>query len=101
MEMKAASLRAVLARLHFEIHCALWATLLAGIVFFAVVVAPQIPAAQQRAAAAQAAEFANQCSYYCEKWGLARGSLRHSECMQDLRQFRASIERRMEDQLLP
>lgn len=99
--MRSGGLKANLARLHFEIQCALWAMLLTGILFFAVFVAPGIPAAQQRAAAAEAAQFMSQCSQYCEKWGLARGSLRHAECVQDLKQFRADIEAKIDDELLP
>jgi hypothetical protein len=99
--MKKGGLRTYLARLHFEIQCALWATLLTGVLFFVVLVAPGIPAAQQRAAAAETAQFISQCSQYCEKWGLPRGSLRHTECMQDLTRFRADIEAKMGDELLP
>jgi hypothetical protein len=99
--MRTGGLKATLARLHFEIQCALWAMLLTGVLFFVVLVAPEIPAAQRRAAAAEAAQFISQCSQYCEKWGLSRGSLRHAECMQDLKQFRAEIEEKMDDELLP
>jgi hypothetical protein len=94
-------LKAALARLHSEIQCALWAMLLTGVMFFAVFGAPEISAIQRRAAAAEAAQFISQCSRYCEKWGLSRGSLRHAECMQDLKQFRADIEAKMDDHLLP
>jgi hypothetical protein len=99
--MRTGGLKTYLVRLHFEIQCALWAMLLAGVLFFVVLVAPGIPAAQRRAAAAEAAQFISQCSEYCEKWGVPRGSLRHTECMQDLKQFRADIEKRMDDVLLP
>lgn len=75
--------------------------LLTGVLFFVVLVAPGIPAAQRRAAAAEAVQFISQCSQYCEKWGLTRGSLRHTECMQDLKQLRADIEAKMSDDFLP
>lgn len=99
--MRTGGLKAYLARLHSEIECALWATLLTGVLFFVVIVAPGIPAAQRRAAAAEAVQFISQCSQYCEKWGLQRGSLRHTECMQDLKQFRAEIETKAGDELMP
>lgn len=97
--MKPLKLRACLARLYFEINLALWAALLAGIVFFFAFVAPDIPAIQRRAATAEAARFIGQCSFYCEKWGFARGSLKHSQCMQDLKQFRREIQKGLD--LLP
>ena len=99
--MRTGRLKSFLVRLHSEVECALWATLLTGILFFVVVVAPGIPAAQRRAAAAEAVQFISQCSQYCEKWGLPRGSLRHTECMQDLKQFRAEIETKVGDALMP
>lgn len=99
--MRTGGLKAKLARLHFEIECALWALLLTGVLFFVVFAAPEIPAIQRRAAAAEAAQFISRCSQYCEKWGLQRGSLRHTECMQDLKQFRAEIETKIGDELLP
>ena len=99
--MRTGGLKAYLARLHFEIECALWAMLLTGVLFFVVFVAPEIPAAQRRAAAAEAVQFISQCSQYCEKWGLPRGSPWHAACMQDLKQFRAEIEAKMGDELLP
>lgn len=99
--MRTGRLKAYLARLHFEIECALWAMLLTGVLFFVVFVAPGIPAAQRRAAAAEAVQFISQCSQYCETWGLARGSLQHAVCMQDLKQFRAAIEAKVGDELVP
>jgi hypothetical protein len=99
--MRTGGLKAYLAWLHSEIECALWATLLTGVLFFVLFVAPEIPAAQRRAAAAEAVQFISQCSQYCEKWGLPRGSRRHTECMQDLKQFRAEIETKMGDLLMP
>jgi hypothetical protein len=99
--MRTGGLKANLARLHSEIQYALWAMLLTGLLFFAVLIAPGIPSAMRRASAAEAAQFAAETSQYCERWGLARGSLRHAECMQDLKQFRVDIEKRMDNLLLP
>lgn len=75
--------------------------LFTGMLFFAVFVAPGIPEAQRRAAAADAEQFISRCSEYCEKWGLARGSARHTECMQDLKQFRTEIEKKIDENMLP
>jgi len=99
--MRTGTLKAYLARLHREIECALWAMLLAGVLFFVVFVAPEIPAAQRRAAAAEALQFMSQSSQYCEKWGFPHGSLRHAACMQDLKQFRTEIEAKFSDEMVP
>ena len=99
--MGATNVRALLARLHFEINCALWAALLTGIVFFIMFVAPDMPAAQRSAAAAEEAQFISACSSYCEEWGFAPGSLKHFECMQDLKQFRSNLEIKLANGFFP
>jgi hypothetical protein len=81
----------LLGRLYEHIELALWASLIAALVVFALFVLPGIPAAQQRAEAAQAAAFERECDFYCARWGMPAGTRRHAQCMSDLRQFRANV----------
>lgn len=83
----------MLGRLYDHVELALWASLVAGLIVFALFVLPGIPAAQQRSEAAQAAAFERQCDFYCTRWGMPAGTRRHAQCMSDLRQFRASVEK--------
>jgi len=81
-------LRAVSA----EIHAALWAMLIAFLIYFTAFVAPKLP--QRRAAAewTRLQQIAAKNEAYCAKWRMGPGAAMHSECLSDLRQLRADIE---------
>jgi len=87
----------VVGRIYDAIELALWASLIAGLVVFALFVVPGMPAAQQRSAAARAAEFEHACDFYCSKWGMPSGTHRHEQCMADLKQFSRAIAKRLEE----
>jgi len=86
--------RATLIGLVYDnIELGLWAALIAGIAVFALFVVPGLPAAQRRAEAARLAAFDHACEFYCRRWGMSAGTRAHAQCMSDLRQFRASLEK--------
>ena len=87
----------LVGRIYDGIELALWASLIAGLVVFALFIVPGIPAAQQRAAAARAAEFEHECDFYCSKWGMPAGTRRHDRCMSDLKQFSRAVIKRLEE----
>ena len=89
--MRAGRTSTLLAQLYDHVELALWASLVAGLIVFALFVVPGIPAAQQRSEAVQAAAFERQCDFYCTRWGMPAGTPRHAQCMSDLGQFRASV----------
>jgi hypothetical protein len=84
-------------RIYDGIELALWAALIAGLAVFALFIVPGIPGAQQRSAAARAAEFEHACDFYCRKWGMPAGTRRHEQCMSDLKQFRREVVTRLEE----
>ncbi len=82
-------------------HLALWSLLIAFVIFFCVFTLPQLPQVRanmeaQRLLARQAENIT-----YCEKWGFARGTPKHQECVLDLQGLRAKTERRASDDLFP
>lgn len=81
----------LLGVIYDRIELGLWSSLIAGLIFFALFIAPGIPAAQRRNEAERLAQFERQCEAYCARWGVPRGTHRFSDCMSDLRQFRESI----------
>ena len=87
----------VVHRMYDTVETALWSGLVAFVIYFVVVVAPQIPknSAMQEAMRlqARAAEFDS----YCEKWGKRAGTREHALCVLDLQAFRAEIERQYAD----
>ncbi|HEV2629181.1 MAG TPA: hypothetical protein VGV41_11095 [Pseudolabrys sp.] len=87
----------LVGRIYDGIELALWASLIAGLVVFALFILPGIPAAQQRNAAARAAAFEHECDFYCSKWGMPADTRQHARCMSDLKQFSRAVIKRIED----
>ena len=75
-------------RLYDEVEAALWALLVAGVLFFATVVAPKLPVIRAQLEAARIQEIAHENDLYCEKWGMAIGTARHGQCVIDLNVLR-------------
>lgn len=80
--------------LYDAVHMALWATLVAVVLFLSVFTLPKLPEMQARAALERAAEIAAENSFYCEKWGFTPASHQHTMCTVDLQHIRKKIEQR-------
>jgi hypothetical protein len=81
-----------------NVHLVLWASLISFLVYFAVVVAPNIPAAQARYQILQVQQIAAEHEFYCDKWGMGAPTQAHDQCILDLQAFRAKVERRIIDE---
>jgi hypothetical protein len=84
-------------RVYDNVHAALWASLLAFVVWFVVVVAPKIPDANKKWEITQLQEIAAEHEAYCRKWGVGLGENKHDQCILDLQAFRAGVERRIRE----
>lgn len=82
-------------RIYDAVHLALWASLLAFVIYFVTVVFPNIPAAQARWDAKRIHEVADEHEFYCSKWGMGIGSRANAQCILDLQAFRAKVEERL------
>ncbi len=82
----------LLRAVYDEVHSALWAMLIAFLIYFAAFMAPKI--SEQRAAAewTRLQQIVAKTEAYCAKWRMGPGTAMHSECLSDLRQLRADIE---------
>ncbi len=80
------------------VECALWAALLAFVIFFLIGVAPNLPEMTRRAEGIRALNVASENSSYCEKWGMKPGTHAHTICTMDLQAFRNKIERDLADE---
>lgn len=78
-----------------EVHLALWAALIAFLLYFSVFVAPKLPELRAAAEAAQLQQITAENEAFCAKWRMGPESPMHSECLFDLRQFRANIENQL------
>jgi hypothetical protein len=88
-----ADLRTIAQRTYDTVETALWSGLVAFVVYFAAVIAPQIPKNQAIQEAARLHAIAEEHDYYCEKWGKHAGTREHALCVLDLQEYRAKIER--------
>ena len=85
-------------RIYDNAHAALWAALLAFVLYFAVVVAPKMPESQAKAESQRVLEISTEHNFYCDKWGMGAHKQAHDQCILDLQAFRAKIERRIIDE---
>ena len=94
--MRAGRTSALLDRLYEHVELAMWASLVAGLIVFALFVVPGIPAAQHRIEVARSAAFEHQCDFYCARWGMPAGTpaikcaLRHAANDPSSRTLKAS-----------
>ena len=86
-------------RIYDEIHAALWAVLVVGLLYFVTMVLPQLPARQAESERLHDEALAAENVRYCERWGMPAGTRRNMRCTFDLRQLRAKIEQETADQL--
>lgn len=93
--------KTTLLRIYDQVNLALWAALTAFLIFFALVIVPQMPHHQADAQAARAAAREREDAFYCKRWGLAHGSEKFSKCMTDLIELRRSIDTQFSEDLLP
>ena len=88
-------------RVYEEVNLALWAALIAMLIFFAFFIAPHIPQYQADAEATRLADRERQDTLYCKGWGLDQKSANYTKCMSDLIELRRSIEAQFSEDLLP
>ena len=68
--------------------------LVAFLIFFAVFIAPRLPEARAEAERVRAQEIAAEHDLYCQGWGMGMATKLHDQCIRDLQEFRAKVERR-------
>lgn len=96
--MKKIVQRKFIVRIYDDVHAALWAGLLAFVVYFIVVVAPKIPEAAATGQSQRVLEISAEHDFYCEKLKMGLGTQGHDLCILDLQAFRASVEGRFADE---
>ena len=87
-----------IGRLYDNVEAALWATLLAFVIYSIVFIIPKVPDIRARNESVRAQEIAAENELYCEKFGMKLGTERHNQCLFDLGEFRAKVEQRIYDQ---
>lgn len=93
--MKTDRTMALVRAVYDEVHLALWAALIAFLLYFAVFVAPKVPELRASAEAAQLQQIAAQNEAYCAKWRMGPGTSMHGDCLSDLGQLRTDIQNQL------
>ena len=97
--MKSKGALAIVQSAYDYVHMALWATLLAFVVFFLAFIAPKLPQAVARAEALRIQEITQENEGYCAKFQMGLGTKMHDQCLLDLQELRWKIQDRLADQL--
>jgi hypothetical protein len=88
----------VVRKVYDNVECALWAGLLSFVIYFATMIAPNLPEMARRAESLRALKTAGENRAYCEKWGMKPGTHEHAVCTMDLRQLRRKIKQDLADE---
>jgi hypothetical protein len=97
--MKSNSTLALAQSIYDTVHLALWALLVAFVVFFLAFIAPRLPEAAARAERIRIQEITQENEGYCAKWQMGLGTKMHDQCISDLQELRAKVQNRFADQL--
>jgi hypothetical protein len=82
-----------------DVHLALWAILVAFVLFFLAFIAPKLPEAAARAERLRIQEITAENEQYCAKWQMGLGTKMHDQCISDLQDLRWKVEKRFADQI--
>jgi hypothetical protein len=88
----------VVGKVYDNVEAALWAALVAFVVYFVACIAPYLPEAARGAERARVLQAADDNAAYCEKWGMKRGTREHALCAADLYELRKKIGQQFADE---
>jgi hypothetical protein len=90
---------ALVQSIYDNVNLALWAILVAFVVFFLAFIAPRLPEAAARAERLRIQEIAQENEGYCAKWQMGLGTNQHDQCISDIQELRWKIQNRFAGQL--
>jgi len=96
--MKSLKIREIVKRVYNNVEIALWAMLLAVVIYFIAFIIPKIPEIHARSERIRVEEIAAENASFCEKLNLKRGTDKYNQCLLDLGQFRLNVENRIENE---
>ena len=88
----------VVRQIYDWVESALWAGLVAFVIYVLINVVPNLPEMTRRAESMRILRIAAENRAYCEKWGMRPGTQAHARCTIDLQELRKSIARDTSDE---
>ena len=92
-------MREIARRVHTNIESAVWATLIAFVIYFITFVLPKLPETQAHRARIRIEEIGKENTSLCEQLGIKRGADSYNQCLLDVGQFRWKVENRAYDEI--
>lgn len=90
--------RASVIQIYDRVQLAVWvAIVVSAIAVFALIVA-KLPEARAKAEAARILEIGSENDDFCRKWGIRPDAPTYAQCIADLQEFRAKVEKRFTDE---
>jgi len=96
--MKSTRILERVRRVYDYVEVALWAALLAFVIYFVIFVIPNMREIRAQNETAQLQEITAENVTYCEKFGMRVGTDKYNQCLLDLQEFRTKVEKRMHDE---
>jgi hypothetical protein len=90
-------MREVASRVYHQVEIALWAILLAFVIYFIAFEMPNVSETQAQREIIRVQEIAAENAAFCEKLDMKRGTDKYNQCLLDIGQFRLNAEKRVLD----
>ena len=88
----------LIQKIYDDVHAALWAILVAFVLWFWVVVVPTLPQIHTRAEMLHDHEIATEQDVVCGKLGMGLQTTMYRNCISNLEEYRAAMQRRITDE---
>ena len=89
--------REIVSRVYDHVEIALWAILLAFVIYFIAFVMPNVSETQAQREIIRVEEIAAENAAFCEKLDMKRGTDKYNQCLLVIGQFRLNAEKRVLD----
>jgi Na+/H+ antiporter NhaC len=94
LPMKSNRVWELIGHVYNNVYAALWATLLAFVIYLGIFVIPMMPSIQEHQRV-RAQEIADENALYCKKLNMKVGTQAFNECLLVLGDFRLKVEQRI------
>jgi hypothetical protein len=95
LPLRSNKVRELIGHVYDNVHAALWATLLAVVIYLGIFVMPMLPSIREQYQRARAQEIAAENALYCNKLNVKVGTQAYNECLLVLGDFRLKVEQRI------
>ena len=96
--MKSTQIWKTVGRVYDDVESALWAILLAFVIYFIAAIAPRLPEIRAENLKIRSDEISVENASYCEKLGMKDDAQKYRQCLLTLGDFRLKVEQRVDQE---